>query len=71
MEERFIGIVMLLILFNIVFFTLMPSFSGPLVLLVLELIILIPLARRMGMEEIAQMLDRVIGRLAARTTEDE
>jgi hypothetical protein len=65
-EDRFIFIVALVILFNVVFFTVMPNFGGPLALLGLELLILIPLAKRMGMQEIAAMLDRVIHRMAGK-----
>lgn len=59
-EERFVFIVVCVLLFNVVFFTVMPSFGGPLALLVLELLVLVPLAKRMGMQEIAQLLDRVL-----------
>lgn len=63
-EERFIFIVVLVILLDVVFFSIMPSFGGPIALLILELLILIPLAKRMGMEEIAAILDRVLNNVA-------
>jgi hypothetical protein len=63
-EDRFVFIVVIVLLLDVVFFTVMPSFGGPLALLVLELLILIPLAQRMGMEEIAAILDRVLRRVA-------
>ncbi len=62
-EERFVFIVICVLLLDVVFFTVMPSFGGPLALLILELLVLIPLAKRMGMEEIAKMLDRVVNRI--------
>ncbi|MCC0048527.1 MAG: hypothetical protein H6882_05115 [Rhodobiaceae bacterium] len=65
-EDRFVGIVCLVILLDIVVFTIMPTFGGPIALLVLELLILIPLARRMGMEEVAQLLSRVLDRMAGK-----
>lgn len=65
-EERFVFIVILVLLLDVVFFSVMPSFGGPIALLVLELLILIPLAKRMGMEEIATILSRVVGRIAGR-----
>lgn len=65
-EDRFFFMIVVVILFDIVFFTLMPTFGGPLALLVLQLLILIPLARRMGMEEIAGILNGVINRLAGK-----
>lgn len=64
LEERFVCIVVLVILLDIVFFSIMQNFGGPIALLILELLILIPIARRMGMEEIATMLDRVLDRVA-------
>ena len=70
-EERFIFIVCLVLLLDIVFFSLMPSFGGPLALLILELLILIPLANRMGMQEIAKMLSRVLDRMAGTSGRDD
>lgn len=63
-EDQFVGIVLIVLLLDVVFFSIMPTFGGPLALLVLELLILIPLARRMGMEEIATILSRVLHRMA-------
>jgi len=65
-EDRFVGIVCLVMLLDVVFFTVMPTFGGPLALLVLELLILIPLAKRMGMQEIAQILSSVLHRMAGK-----
>jgi len=62
-EERFVFIVLLIMLLDVVFFTVMPTFGGPIALLILELLILIPLARRMGMEEMAKLLNRVLDRM--------
>lgn len=66
-EDRFVFIVVVVLLLDIVFFSVMTTFGGPLALLVLELLILIPLARRMGMQEIAQILSSVIDRLAGKS----
>ncbi len=63
LEERFVFIVIGVMLLDVVFFTVAPTFGGPLALLVLQLLVLIPLAKRMGMQEIAKLIDRVIGRL--------
>lgn len=65
-EDRFVGIVCLVMLLDVVFFTVMPTFGGPIALLILELLILIPLAKRMGMQEIATMLGRVLDRMVDR-----
>lgn len=70
-EERFVFIVTAVLLLDIVFFTVMPSFGGPLALLILELLILIPLAKRMGMEEIARILSRVLDRMANKSADSE
>ena len=69
LEERFIFIVVLVILLDVVFFSIMPSFGGPIALLILELLILMPLAYRMGMEEIATMLNGVLNRVAGHSKE--
>jgi hypothetical protein len=66
-EDRFVFIVAGVLLFDVVFFSLMPTFGGPIALLLLQLLILIPLARRMGMEEIARILSRVLDRMADRS----
>ena len=65
-EDKFIFIAVAFLLLDIVFFTVMPTFGGPIALIVLELLILIPLARRMGMEEIAQICGQVIDRMAGK-----
>lgn len=60
-EDRFLFLVILILFFNIMIFTVMPNLGGPLAVLILELIILIPIARRMGIQESAKILDRAIG----------
>jgi TRAP-type C4-dicarboxylate transport system permease large subunit len=65
-EDRFVFIVCIVLLLDVVFFSIMPSFGGPLALLIIQLLILIPLAKRMGMEEIAQILSRVLHRMAGK-----
>lgn len=70
-EDRFVGIVCIVLLLDVVFFSVMETFGGPIALLVLQLLILIPLAKRMGMEEIAEILSRVLHRMAGKTTDNE
>lgn len=65
-EDRFVFIIVAVLLLDVVFFTVMPSFGGPLALLILQLLILVPLAKRMGMEEIAQVVSRVLDRMAGK-----
>jgi len=63
-EERFIFVVIIILLLNVVFFSVLPNFAGPLALLILELLVLIPFAKKMGMQEISEILDRIIHRAA-------
>ena len=70
-EERFVWIVVSVMLLDIAFFSVMPSFGGPIALLVLQLLVLIPLAKRLGMEEVAQILSRVLDRMAGKGSEAE
>lgn len=70
-EDRFFFVLVCVILLDIVFFTVSPTFGGPLALLVLQLLVLIPLARRMGMEEVATILNGVITRIAGRASGGE
>jgi len=64
-EDRFIFIVIAIILLDVVFFSVLNNFGGPIALIVLELLILIPVARRMGMEEIAKLMDQILNRVTS------
>lgn len=64
-EDRFFFIVVCVFLLNVVFFSVMDNLGGPIALLILELLVLFPLARRMGLEEAATMINRVLGRMAS------
>lgn len=59
-EERFISIVALLILLDVMFFSVIDNLTGPLVLLILELLLVVSLTRRMGMKESAQLIYRIL-----------
>jgi len=61
-EDRFMFVVVIIVLLDVVFFSVSPNFSGPVALLILELLILIPLAKRLGMEEISEMINAIIHR---------
>lgn len=63
-EDWFIFVVVTTILLDVVFFSVLDNLGGPLALIILQLLILIPLARRLGMEEIVQILDRLLNRIA-------
>lgn len=70
-EERFFFSLLTVILLDVVFFSVMDTFAAPLALLVLELLVLIPLARRMGVNEIAQIISRVLDRIAGKAAGSE
>ena len=69
-EDRFVFIVLIVMLLDVVFFTIMPTFGGPIALLILQLLVLIPLANRMGMQEISQLLSRVLDRMVSKSSGD-
>jgi hypothetical protein len=68
-EERFVFVVVSVILLNVVFFSVIPTLTGPLGLVVLELLILVPLARRMGLDEVVRIINAVITRMAGKAAE--
>lgn len=67
-EDRFIFIVIIVLLLDVVFFSVIPNLAGPIALLILELLILIPLAKKMGMQEMVEILDRVLHRMAGKSS---
>ncbi|MGR3823841.1 MAG: hypothetical protein ACU0A5_14830 [Salipiger marinus] len=67
-EDAFAFIIICILLFNIVFFTVMPTSGGPLALLILELLILVPLAQKMGMENVVQIISRVLDRVSSQSS---
>lgn len=62
-EERFIFILIIIILLDVVFFSVLDSWTGPLSLIVLQTILLLVLARRMGIEEFQMLIDKLVGRI--------
>lgn len=63
-EERFLFIFIIVIMINFVLFNASENWGAPVALMILELLFLAFLAKRMGMEEVATLLDGVIGRVA-------
>ena len=59
-EERFFFIVALVILLNVVFFSVLETWGGPIALLILEAMILIPIAKRLGIQEVRQIIDKLL-----------
>ncbi len=63
-EERFLWILISVILLNITFFTAMESIVGPIVISLFQLIAFVILARKMGQDEIVQIIDRLVSSVA-------
>lgn len=64
MEERFIFILVIMILLDVVFFSVLETWTAPLALVILQIILLLVLARRMGIQEFQILIDRLIGRIS-------
>jgi hypothetical protein len=62
-EERFIWIVLCLILFDCLVLGNMDNWAAPLVIGVIELVFIIALAKRLQVEEIAKLLSRFMDRV--------
>ena len=63
-EDRFVALVITLILLDIVLLDQAQSAAVVIVVFVLELIFLIVVAKRLGVEQIAGILDRILGHFA-------
>ena len=63
-EERLLWILVTVILLDVTFFTLMESISGPIVIGLLQLIALVIVARRLGLEEVVQIIDKLVSVVA-------
>ena len=70
-QERFFGILGFLILFNVIVLTPMQTWGGPISILILELIALVLLASRMGLQEASQIIDRILVHSSKRSRGDE
>ncbi|MFP4465016.1 MAG: hypothetical protein ACLFP8_07300 [Alphaproteobacteria bacterium] len=64
-EERFCWALSLLILLNVFFFTNMEGWGAPISILLLQLVLLIILARKWGVEDLTDILDKYILNLPA------
>ena len=62
--ERFIWILVTTILLDIWFFTFMPSLIGPIIIGLFQLIGFLLVAKRLGMEEVVQLFDRMLFTIA-------
>lgn len=59
-EERFIWIVICTVLIDVLWFRGATNPTLPLVALILELIVLLVLARRMGIDDVVVLVDRIL-----------
>lgn len=60
MEERFIWIVVCVILIDVVWLRTSPNATFPIVILILELIALLVIARRMKVNDFVRLIDRIL-----------
>lgn len=63
-EERFIWVVSAIVLFDAFVFDKMASWSGPIVIGVIQFLLLIVLARKLGIQEVSQVLAKLLDRAA-------
>jgi len=59
-EERFVWITIVVILVDVLWFKDSPNPAMPFVVLVLQLVLLIVLARRMGINDVVELIDRLL-----------
>ena len=64
-EERFYAILILIILLDVILFDTVEGTLVPIAILILELILLIPLAKRLGLEGVAEFLSSLVRRVTA------
>lgn len=68
MEERFIWIVISVILVDVIWLRNSPNPTFPFVVLILELVALLVLARRMGVNDFVQLMDRILHGIGSKGT---
>jgi hypothetical protein len=66
-EDRFVSLVIILILLDIVLLDQAQSAAVVIVVFVLELLFLIVVAKRLGVEQIAGILDKLLGHFAKKS----
>ncbi|HEY2892522.1 MAG TPA: hypothetical protein VGJ31_17930 [Dongiaceae bacterium] len=67
LEERFIWIIISIILFNSLVFIHMDNWAGPLVIGLFQLIAIVIFAERCGVNEVAPLIDRILGSATEKT----
>jgi hypothetical protein len=59
-EERFIWILILIIIIDFEFFTIMQNVAGPIIIGLIELILILILAERCGIDRVLPLIDKVL-----------
>ena len=59
-EERFLWIATLVVVFDVFAFTLMGNWGGPIAILMFQMVVLLILARKLGVEEIHTLIDKIL-----------
>lgn len=67
-EERFLFVLVIIVMFDAIVFTHMESWSGAIVIGVIELFGLMVFARHCGIEEVQSLLDKVLHSWRSRRT---
>jgi len=66
-EDKFLYILIITILFNVTFFVATQNWTAPVILGVFELLFLLLIAKKLGIQEIIIMLDRIINKIIDKT----
>lgn len=69
-EERFIWILVLVLFVDIVAFTQMDNFGGPTAILVIELFLLTVLGKRLGVDDVTVLTNKLLDKLPIKTNGD-
>jgi len=69
-EERFLFVLAIVILIDLMIFPSMQTWGAPVAILVLQVLLVVPLARRCGVEEAARLVDRLLEIIGSRNNRD-
>ena len=59
-EERFLWIIAFIIIFDAFIFTLMTNWGGPIAILILEIIVILMLAKKFNVKELHNLLEKLL-----------
>jgi len=66
-EDRFIFTLIIVVLLNVIFFMPLSTWSAPIIISFFEFFLLILYAKKMGMQEIYTLLDRILNKIIDRS----